>query len=237
MVDDCCANNAFFGKVGSFGSAFFDGKRFVFMIVATALSFLSWILTIVTMAGHSVDNDTVMNCAWTVQEYKDHDVYYGTYRYVVDPTSATIPNMNYKDCSESTCNDCETAGETGNNCSIVTFIMLFFFIALSVARMKPEWDKVVFKCTFVIMSLVNILVMIIGMGAWDDQCADKHIQNGEVFIGPGLNCYITTFFFMLFAFFIHLMTPVATEGSTQEALTGGDEDTYKPYEESFVNDK
>ena len=148
------------------------------MIVATLLTGLSWVLTIVAMAGSSVDNDTVKNCAWTYQEYNGYEVYYGTYRYVMEPTSASLPNGNYKDCAGDTCNDCESAGITANNCAVITFILLFFFIGLSVARMMPAWDKVMFKCTFVIMSLVNILVMIIGMGAWDDQCADKHIQNG-----------------------------------------------------------
>jgi hypothetical protein len=41
----------------------------------------------------------------------------------------------------------------------------------------------------------------------------------------------------MFATTIHLFTPVSTEDSTTEALTGGDEDGYKPYEESFVNEK
>jgi hypothetical protein len=63
--------------------------------------------------------------------------------------------------------------------------------------------------------------------------------NAEVSIGPGMNSYISVFFFMLFATGIHLMTPVPEEGSTTEGLTGGggDEDAYKPYEESFVNEK
>jgi hypothetical protein len=178
MVDDCCAGNALFAKVGSFGSSFFDNKRFLVMIVATALCALSWILTIVAMAGSSVDNDTVKNCAWTYQDYNGFEIYYGTYRFVMDPSSVSIPNSNYEDCNTDACNDCETAGVTANNCCVVSFIMLFAFLGLSVARMMPAWDKVMFKCTFLIMSMVNILVMIIGMGAWDDQCADSHIQNG-----------------------------------------------------------
>lgn len=58
----------------------------------------------------------------------------------------------------------------------------------------------------------------------------------EVYVGPGLNCYIATFFFLLFATAIHVLTPVPAEGATGE---GGDTegDSYKPYEETFVNEK
>jgi hypothetical protein len=178
MVDDCCKNVALFQKLGALGSATFDSKRMIFMGVSVVLTALSWILTIVAMAGSSVDNDTVKNCAWTVQDAHGVDIYYGTYRVVFDPTSATLPNQNYEDCSGDFCNDCEDAGVTANNCAVLTFIMLFFFIALSIARAMPAWDAIMFKSTFIIMSLVNVLIMIIGMGSWDDQCADAHITEG-----------------------------------------------------------
>jgi hypothetical protein len=178
MVDDCCKNVALFQKLGALGSATFDSKRMIFMGVSVVLTALSWILTIVAMAGSSVDNDTVKNCAWTVQDAHGVDIYYGTYRVVFDPTSATLPNQNYEDCSGDFCNDCEDAGVTANNCAVLTFIMLFFFIALSIARAMPAWDAIMFKSTFIIMSLVNVLIMIIGMGSWDDQCADSHITEG-----------------------------------------------------------
>jgi hypothetical protein len=42
---------------------------------------------------------------------------------------------------------------------------------------------------------------------------------------------------MLFATLIHLFTPVPAEGSSTEALNEADGDSYKPYEESFVNEK
>ena len=58
-----------------------------------------------------------------------------------------------------------------------------------------------------------------------------------MFIGPGLNSYLATFFFLLFVTIIHLMTPVPAEGSTTEALIVGDEESYKPYEESYANEK
>lgn len=178
MVDDCCKNVGIMNSLGSFGSAFFDEKRAIFMGVSTALTAVSWILTIVAMAGSSVDNDTVMNCAWTIEESNGYDIYFGTYRFVLDPSSASLPNTNYKDCSGDFCNDCEAAGITANNCTVLTFVLLFFFIALSIARFSSAWDKVMFKGTFVILSLINILIMIIGMGSWDDQCADKHITSG-----------------------------------------------------------
>ena len=41
---------------------------------------------------------------------------------------------------------------------------------------------------------------------------------------------------MLFATIIHVMTPVPLEGAISESLTGDDDD-YKPYEETFVNEK
>lgn len=236
MVDDCCKSVGIMQTLGAFGSSFFDGKRMIFMGVTTILACLSWILTIVAMAGSSVDNDTVKSCAWTVEERDGFDIYFGTYRFVLDPSSATLPNTNYKDCTGDLCNDCEAAGITANNCAVLTFVMLFFFIALSIVRVFPAWDKIMFKATFVILSLVNILVMIIGMGSWDDQCSDKHITEGEVHLGPGLNCYVAVFFFLLFGTAIHLFTPVAAEGSS-EASGGGEGDSYKPYEETHVNDK
>lgn len=178
MVEDCCKGVSLFQKLGAVGSASFDSKRMIFMGVSVVLCSLSWMLTIVAMAGSSVDNDTVMNCAWTVQEAHGYDFYYGTYRYVIDPSSAALPNSNWEDCSGDTCNDCESAGVTANNCAVLTFIMLFFFIALSVGRAMSNWDTIGFKATFVILSLVNILVMIIGMGSWDDQCSSAHISEG-----------------------------------------------------------
>lgn len=237
MVDDCCKNIGIFQKLGAVGSATFDSKRTIFMGISVVLTAFCWIFTIVAMAGSSVDNDTVQNCAWTYQDAHGYEFYYGTYRFVVDPSSASVPNTNWEDCSTDMCNDCEDAGVTANNCAVVTFIMLFFFIGLSVARALPAQDTVMFKATFIIMSAVNILVMIIGMGSWDDQCVD-HITDGEVNPGPGLNCYIATFFFMMFATAIHLFTPIPAEGGTSETMnTDGDADSYKPYEESFVNEK
>lgn len=63
------------------------------------------------------------------------------------------------------------------------------------------------------------------------------LSGAEVFVGPGLSSYIATFFFLLFVTVIHVMTPVPPDGPTTEALMGGDimgdEDAYKPYEESL----
>jgi hypothetical protein len=176
MVNDCCKDVALLQKLGSFGSTFLDNKRFMFMILNTLICSLTWILTIVAMAGSSVDNETVENCAWTIQENQGYTLYYGTYRF-----TSEISSSNYDDCPSElsdVCNDCETAGVTANNCTVFTFIFTFFFIALSVLRMFPSWDAIMFKTTFIVMSLVNILVMIIGMGSWDDQCADSHIVDG-----------------------------------------------------------
>lgn len=99
-------------------------------------------------------------------------------------------------------------------------------------------DKVMWKSSLIIMSAVNILVMIIGMGSWDDLCVSSHITGGEVNVGPGMNSYIAVFFFLIFVTIIHLFTPVSGMNDTTAALTGGDDsDGYKPYEESFVNEK
>ena len=182
MVADCCGKISLFEKVGNIGSDMFEKNRKVFMIICIVLTSLSWILDIVAMSGSSVDNDTVQNCAWTVQENNGFDIYYGLVRVVYDPTTATAVNYNWEDCSSDACNDCEEAGKNATNCSVLTFILLFFFIGLSVARMKPEWDNATMKCTFIILSLINILIMIIGMGNWDDECADKHISDGGEFI-------------------------------------------------------
>lgn len=236
MVDDCCKDVGLLQKLGAIGSDTLNSRRAIFMGVSVLLTSLSWILTIVSMAGSSDDNDTVKNCAWTIQDAYDMDIYYGTYRIVFEP-STSMASINYEDCTYDFCNDCEAAGITANNCSVLTFVMLFFFVGFSIARLKPAWDAIMFKSTFIILSLVNILVMIIGMGSWDDQCSDSHINEGEVFLGPGLNCYVATFFFLLFATLIHLFTSVPSGGSASEALTEAEGDSYKPYEESFGNEK
>lgn len=237
MVDDCCKDVATLQKLGSFGNDFFDTKRTILMGASVFLTVLSGILTIVAMAGSSVDNDTVRNCAWTTQENEDYTIYYGTTRFVWDQTTTTRINQNYEDCSSDFCNDCEDAGQTATNCSVFTFIFILVLIVLTVLRMFPSWDKIMYKTSFIVFSAVNMLVMIIGMGSWDDVCADAHITEGEVHLGPGLNSYVAAFFFLLFVTVIHLFTPVNIENATTEALTGGDDDNYKPYEEAFVNEK
>ena len=180
-MSDCCGNVSIFQKLGSLGISSFNKNRICVMMVSIVLTSFSWVLTIVAMAGSSVDNETVKNCAWTHQESSGYDIYYGTIRMVLDPTSVDVPNTNYEDCASDLCNDCEHAGKTATNCSVMTFVLLFFFVGLSVVRVKSDWDNVTMKATFVLMSSVNMLIMIIGMGSWDDQCIDPHITHGGKF--------------------------------------------------------
>lgn len=177
MVQDCCQKVGPLQKLGAFGVTLTAAQKKILMAVAFCLTGLSWILTIVAMVGSSTDNDVVKNCAWTYQEYQGMDIYYGTYRAVAEGYGTTT-GVEYSDCTDDACNDCETAGITATNCAVLTFILLFFFAAFSALRMVNKFDCVTVKTTFIVLSLINVLIMIIGMGSWNDQCVESHIKNG-----------------------------------------------------------
>ncbi len=141
------------------------------MIVSASLCALSWILSIVAIAGSSTSDDTVKNTAWTIQDTNGLTIYYGTVRFVGETIS-----INYSDCVTNECDNCEIAGKNANNCAIFTFVFTFIFFGLSIARIS--WDKVLFKAVFVVLGLVNTLVMIIGMGNWGEQCVNDYITQG-----------------------------------------------------------
>lgn len=75
------------------------------------------------------------------------------------------------------------------------------------------------------MSLVNILVMIIGLGSWDDQCAEKHLDDeyGDLYIGPGMNSYIATFGILFVVTVFHIITPVPSATSPPAEEGGNNE--------------
>lgn len=168
------------------------------------------------MSGSSDDDDTVENTAWTHGKYDKNgltfDIYYGLTRVVGEGGG-----LDYADCSSGDCQNCEDAGNTALNCSIFLFLCTMVLMISSVLRIVS--DKVLHKTTFIVVSAVALLVMIIGMGSWNDQCVSGLPTDGYTYsLGPGLSSMVAAFFFILISMILHLLIPVSAGASTTEAL-------------------
>lgn len=200
-MTDVCNNFA------NFGMSCFSKQRLLFMIATTVLCVFSVISALIAWFGNSDDDDTVKNCAWTI--FADDvsgvtlDWYFGTFKYVHESDTLQGDNLSYEQCIEfdpffdddyyytTFCRDCKDAGITANNCTVVTLIILAFLVGLSMARMLLQ-DRWLYKIAFVAMSLVNILVITIGLGSWDDQCVQEHIEDDLSSVGGKLlDCIIS----------------------------------------------
>ena len=60
----CCDSISAFAPVASYGMKPFDDNRSVLFIFSGILGVLGWILSIVSLAGASTDEDAIKNASW-----------------------------------------------------------------------------------------------------------------------------------------------------------------------------
>jgi hypothetical protein len=225
---NCCEEVGPLKSVAAFGVGFFKENRTLVMVVANILVILSFMLSIVAMIGGSTDTDedsnTLKDGAWTVAKLDGGlgTVYYGT-KMLKYKNSYT----KWENCKGSSwCSDCEAAGNTALNCSVLLFLLTISLFISTVSRSRPLWDMVLHKIAAIVTCALGLFIMIIGMGSWNDQCA-RHIVDdvkGDVSLGPGLNSMVAAFFFVLVTLVIHILVPV--ESSSQTDTDGN----FKPHD-------
>lgn len=222
---NCCEEVGILKTISNFGVGFFGENRTIVMIVADVLVVLSFILTCVALAGCSNDDeDNVKDGAWSVVEVKSKwgggTIYYGTRMAVYKNTKT-----KYENCGGSLCNDCDEGGQTALNSTAFLFLFVVSLMISSASRTRAIWDMVLHKIAAIVAGSLALLVCIIAMGSWNDQCQKEIKDNlngtGTLELGPGMNSMIATFFFVFFALLIHILTPLAAaaggEGGGEEA--------------------
>jgi hypothetical protein len=211
---NCCEEVSFFKSIASIGNSTLDSHRSKVLIFNSLLSLLSGLLMCVAMAGGSTDDTNVQNGAWYYAENGSSiNAYVGLKRL----SNKSGGGTNWSSCTASYCNDCNNSGATALNCSVLVFLVTIAILVSSVLRINS--DKVLYKSTIVIGGSLNIFMMIIGMGAFHQQCLTNLPTSGNISYAaaPGLNSILTTFFFTIFIVLCNLFTSVSGAGSGAEA--------------------
>lgn len=203
-------------------SPMFENNRGSVMIVNIAICCLAFILTIVSMSGNSTTSSTVKNGAWTLGLNNNDDIiaWYGLQQVVVNNDG----DYSYSNCNQySYCSDCENAGHTALNSSVFVFFFNIAMLVLSILRRDGSGDTPTKKVVAVTVMSVSLLVMIIAMGTWNNQCVSNLPTSGSITyaLGPGMNCMLTTFLFSLFVFVSHLLTSANGQSGMEAPINTG----------------
>lgn len=223
---NCCEEVGPLKSVASFGVDFLKNNRLIFMLIADALVILVFCLSCVSMAGGATDDeDYVKDNSWLIADPKGlNTIYYGT-KMVVSGKTDTL----WKSCKGvSYCDDCESAGQTALNCSVFLFLLSISLFISSVSRSRMLWDMVLHKIAAIVVSSLALLIMIIGMGAWNNECADAirdKSKNTDFELGPGLNAMVAAFFFVLIILVIHICIPVEPNSASSD-----EDGNFKPHD-------
>jgi hypothetical protein len=115
-----------------------------------------------------------------------------------------------KNCNQSYCGSCSTAGQTSLSASIVAFCCCLVLIITSGLRFRKDADNVILKLVSMLCSLVGLFCLVIGMAVWSTQCVNKLSSDYSYALGPGFNCAIVSFILAFVSFVVHLFTPTGS---------------------------
>ena len=116
----------------------------------------------------------------------------------------------WSDCSSSSssCEDCESAGEVTLGAAVIVFLLMMVLAVFSFLRRDKSSDKVTYKVTSILISIILLLACIIGMGTFNNQCIGTADSPEDYTLGPATNCMLTNFFFVFFILVVHALTAV-----------------------------
>lgn len=213
VVSPVTSDNIIFRTIGGLGLKFIDRKRYLVMITTTVLSVFVSIFIIIGISGSSKTNDTVKATAWAVAKYTtkgvDFNSHVGLKRIVIrDKEEDKEEGYNFDDCSFSYCTECEEAGESVLSSLAIAFIFSIPGIVESALRRNKETDHVVHKVFPVLFGAVQLLMFVIAMGAFADNCYERLPTNDNYEYSVGFNVVVVALIFQVIVMCFHIVMPV-----------------------------
>jgi hypothetical protein len=191
------------------------------MITASVLSVFIFIFILVGISGSSKADNTVKNTAWAFAKYStknvDFNAHVGLNRVVfrnIDEDSTD--GYNFHDCTFSYCSDCEKAGDSALSSLAIAFIFSIPSVISSTLRRNKETDLVMHKVIPVLFGAVELLMIVIAMGSFADNCFKKLPADDHYDLSTGFNVILVALVFQVVVMLLHILTPVVK--STQGLL-------------------
>lgn len=183
------------------------------MITTSVLSVFIFIFIIVGISGSSKTDDTVKNTAWAFAKYStknvDFNSHVGLKRVVFrNKEDDTTDGYNFHDCSFSYCSDCENAGESTLSSLAIGFIFAIPGVISSTLRRNKETDMIIHKISPILCGTVVLLMFIVAMGSFADNCFEKLPTEDNYELSTGFNVILVALIFQVAVIIFHMATPV-----------------------------
>ena len=189
------------------------------MITAAVLSGFVCIFIIVGISGSSKANNTVIATEWAFAKYttkgSDYTSHIGLKRVVIrDKEEDTTTGYNFHECSFSYCSECEKAGESTLSSLAIAFVFSIPGVIQSALRRNKETDLVLNKVFPVILGAIQVLMLVIAMGAFANDCYEELPTSDSYELSTGFHCVLVALIFQIVIMCLHTLTPVtkATPG-------------------------